>query len=56
MEEKHHQKRSCLLHGVEVGNITIKKGFIHSSCRTLFEYLPLGLLLFKQGSQKLCQI
>lgn len=55
-KKKHHQKHSCLLHGVEVGNITIKKGFVHSSCRALFEYLPLGLLLFKQDSQKQCQI
>lgn len=39
-KKQHHQKHSCLLHGVEVGNITIKKGFIHSSAELFLNIYP----------------
>lgn len=47
MEGKKHQKHSCLLYGVEMGNIIIKilPPFFWGA---LSEYLHLGLLFFKQ--------
>lgn len=47
--ERKHCKRSCPLHGVETGNMTIKNSY-SVLLGALCQYSHLGLLLLKQDS------